>query len=53
MPPSDTVARLSETNDAGFETHTANFFLYCDPFGADIYNVVRVMLRCSVHSLDD
>ncbi len=53
VPPSDTVARLAETNDAGFETYTANFFLYCDPFGADIYNVVSVTLRCSVMSLDD
>jgi hypothetical protein len=53
VPPSDTAARLAETSDAGFETYTANFFLYCDPFGADIYNVVSVTLRCSVHSLDD
>ena len=53
VPPSDTVARFAETNDAGFETYTANFFLYCDPFGADIYNVVRATLRCNVMSLDD
>ena len=53
VPPSDTAARLAETSAAGFETYTAKFFLYCDPFGADIYNVVSVTLRCSVQSLDD
>eukprot|EP00316_Scyphosphaera_apsteinii_P009381 CAMPEP_0119319266 /NCGR_PEP_ID=MMETSP1333-20130426/48925_1 /TAXON_ID=418940 /ORGANISM="Scyphosphaera apsteinii, Strain RCC1455" /LENGTH=237 /DNA_ID=CAMNT_0007325633 /DNA_START=54 /DNA_END=767 /DNA_ORIENTATION=+ len=47
VPPSDTEARQT-VNSNGLATYTASFSLYCDPFGAELYNVVRVTFTCRV-----
>jgi hypothetical protein len=47
---SDTVAQLVETDEKGLQTYKANYFLYCDPYGADLYNVVAASLTCHVET---
>ena len=50
--PSDTEAKLVETTDDGLQAYTANYFVYCDPYGADVYNVVKVTLTCRVEAIE-
>ena len=49
--PSDATAQLAETTDKGLQTYKASFFLYCDPYGADLYNVVTASLTCRVEAM--
>ena len=50
--PSDTNAQLAETTEKGLQTYKANFFLYCDPYGSDLYNVVSASITCRVEAME-
>ena len=53
MPPSDTAAqRIGGSTADGLEAYKARFMLYCDPYGADLYNVVSATLTCRVEAVD-
>jgi mannose-6-phosphate isomerase-like protein (cupin superfamily) len=47
VPPSDAEATV-KLNAQGLATCSASLSLYCDPFGADLYNVVRATVVCHV-----
>ena len=53
VPDSDLTATLSATSAKGKKVYTATLFLYCDPYGADLYNVVRTEITARVLTMEE
>jgi hypothetical protein len=53
VPDSGRTAKLSATSGKGKAAYTASLFLYCDPYGSGLHNVVRTDITARIMTLEE